>query len=96
MGPTDWRSGVRAIIGGRLDILVANAGVSKAATIAETTVEDFDRLFAVNVRAPYFLLQQLLPVLGGGGSVSSSPRWLRTRPSAFCPPMRPPRGRSRR
>jgi len=40
----------RSIVGDRLDILVANAGVSKAATIEETTVEDFDKLFAVNVR----------------------------------------------
>jgi NAD(P)-dependent dehydrogenase (short-subunit alcohol dehydrogenase family) len=60
---------VRGIVGGRLDILVANAGVSKAATIEDTTVEDFDTLFAVNVRAPYFLVQQLLPVLGSGSSV---------------------------
>ncbi len=59
----------RSIIGDRLDILVANAGVSKAATIEEMTVEDFDKLFAVNVRAPYFLVQQLLPVLGEGSSV---------------------------
>ncbi|HEY1944455.1 MAG TPA: glucose 1-dehydrogenase [Roseiarcus sp.] len=60
---------VRAIVGDRLDILVANAGVSKAATIEETTVADFDRLFAVNVRAPFFLVQQLLPILGEGSSV---------------------------
>ncbi|HEY2620045.1 MAG TPA: SDR family oxidoreductase [Acetobacteraceae bacterium] len=60
---------VRSIVGARLDILVANAGVSKAATIEETTVEDFDTLFAVNVRAPYFLVQQLLPILGAGSSV---------------------------
>jgi len=60
---------VRAIIGDRLDILVANAGVAKAATIDETTVEDFDRLFAVNVRAPFFLVQQLLPILHEGSSV---------------------------
>jgi 3-oxoacyl-[acyl-carrier protein] reductase len=60
---------VREIIGDRLDILVANAGISKAATIEETTVEDFDALFAVNVRAPYFLLQQLLPILKEGSSV---------------------------
>jgi len=60
---------VRAIVGDRLDILVANAGISKSATIEETTVEDFDRLFAVNVRAPFFLVQQLLPILGSGGSV---------------------------
>jgi 3-oxoacyl-[acyl-carrier protein] reductase len=60
---------VRAVVGDRLDILVANAGISKAATIEETTVEDFDKLFAVNVRAPFFLVQQLLPILGSGGSV---------------------------
>ena len=60
---------VRAIVGDRLDILVANAGVSKAATIEETTVEDFDRLFAVNVRGPFFVVQQLLPILHEGSSV---------------------------
>jgi NAD(P)-dependent dehydrogenase (short-subunit alcohol dehydrogenase family) len=59
----------RAVVGERLDILVANAGISKAATIEETTVEDFDKLFAVNVRAPFFLVQQLLPILGSGSSV---------------------------
>ena len=62
-------SHVHEIIGGRLDILVANAGVSKAATIEELTVEDFDKLFAVNVRAPYFLVQQLLPIMSVGSSV---------------------------
>jgi 3-oxoacyl-[acyl-carrier protein] reductase len=33
------------------------------------TIQDFDSLFAVNVRAPYFLVQQLLPSLGAGSSV---------------------------
>jgi 3-oxoacyl-[acyl-carrier protein] reductase len=60
---------VRAIVGDRLDVLVANAGISKSATIEQTTVEDFDRLFAVNVRAPFFLVQQLLPILGKGSSI---------------------------
>ena len=60
---------VRAVVGDRLDILVANAGISKSATIEQTTVEDFDKLFAVNVRAPFFLIQQLLPILGSGSSV---------------------------
>jgi len=59
----------RSIIGDRLDILVANAGISKAATIEETTVEDFDKLFAVNVRAPFFLVQQLLPIMSEGSSI---------------------------
>ena len=45
---------VREIVGDRLDILVANAGISKTAMIEEMTVEDFDALFAVNVRAPYW------------------------------------------
>ena len=60
---------VRDVVGDRLDILVANAGISKAATIEETTIADFDALFAVNVRAPYFLVQQLLPILKEGSSV---------------------------
>jgi 3-oxoacyl-[acyl-carrier protein] reductase len=68
-GPHRLAERVRAIIGGRLDILIANAGISKAAAIAETTVEDFDALFAVNVRAPYFLVQQLSPVMCTGSSV---------------------------
>src|SRR5713101_3823286 len=68
-GPHHLARQVRALVGDRLDILVANAGISKAATIEATTVADFDRLFAVNVRAPFFLVQQLLPILGTGGSV---------------------------
>jgi 3-oxoacyl-[acyl-carrier protein] reductase len=68
-GPHRLAERVRAIVGERLDILVANAGISKAASIAETTVEDFDALFAVNVRAPYFLVQQLLPIMPSGSNV---------------------------
>ncbi len=68
-GPHQLAERVRAIIGGRLDVLVANAGISKAASIEDTTVEDFDALFAVNVRAPFFLVQQLLPALCKGSSI---------------------------
>src|ERR1700756_192379 len=60
---------VRSIIGDRLDVLVLNAGISKAATIADYTVEDFDNLFATNVRGPFLLVQQLLPALGEGSSI---------------------------
>jgi len=60
---------VRELVNGKLDILVANAGVSKSVPIEELTVADFNRLFAVNIRAPYFLVQQLLPVLGEGSNV---------------------------
>jgi 3-oxoacyl-[acyl-carrier protein] reductase len=68
-GPAKLAALVRGMVGDRLDVLVANAGISKAATIEDTTVEDFDRLFAVNVRAPFFLVQQLLPVLSRDSSV---------------------------
>jgi NAD(P)-dependent dehydrogenase (short-subunit alcohol dehydrogenase family) len=68
-GPHKLARQVRDVVGDRLDILVANAGTAKSATIEEHTVEDFDRLFAVNVRAPFFLVQQLLPILHDGSSI---------------------------
>src|SRR5712675_2559412 len=58
-----------SIVGDRLDVLVLNAGISKAARIADYTVEDFDNLFATNVRSPFFLVQQLLPILGEGSNI---------------------------
>ena len=54
-GPHKLAKLARKIVGDRLDILVANAGVSKSATIEDTTIEDFDTLFAVNVTLPSFL-----------------------------------------
>src|SRR6202043_3492704 len=60
---------VRSIVGDRLDVLVLNAGISKAARIADYTVEDFGNLFATNVRAPFFLVQQLVPILGEGSNI---------------------------
>lgn len=69
-GPHRLAEEVRRLVGPCLDILVANAGISLSATIEETTVEDFDKLFAVNVRAPYFLVQQLLPLLQKDSSIT--------------------------
>ena len=60
---------VRSIVGDRLDVLVLNAGIGKAARIADYTVEDFDNLFATNVRSPFFLVQQLLPILSEGSNI---------------------------
>ena len=68
-GPHILAKRVRAIVGDRLDILAANAGISKAASIEDTTIEDFDSLFAVNVRSPFFLVQQLLPALCKGSNI---------------------------
>ncbi|MCP3726129.1 SDR family NAD(P)-dependent oxidoreductase [Paraburkholderia sp. CNPSo 3272] len=69
-GPHRLARQVRTIVGERLDILVANAAIAKAAALEETGVEDFDELFAVNVRAPYFLVQQLLPIMRKGSNIT--------------------------
>jgi 3-oxoacyl-[acyl-carrier protein] reductase len=44
-GATLLAQQVRSIVGTQLDVLVSNAGISKAATIQNHTVEDFDNLF---------------------------------------------------
>ncbi|MDR5740581.1 MULTISPECIES: glucose 1-dehydrogenase [unclassified Caballeronia] len=54
---------------GSLDIFVANAGIAHSALLRDTRIEDFDRLMAINVRAPYFLIQQLEPIMREGGSI---------------------------
>ncbi len=68
-GPSLLAEQVRSIVGDRLDVLVLNAGISKSARIADYTVEDFDNLFATNVRGPFFLVQQLVPLLAEGSSI---------------------------
>jgi NAD(P)-dependent dehydrogenase (short-subunit alcohol dehydrogenase family) len=68
-GASELATKVRNLVGNRLDILVANAGISKAARLEDHTIADFDNLFATNVRAPFFLVQQLLPILGAGSGV---------------------------
>jgi 3-oxoacyl-[acyl-carrier protein] reductase len=68
-GPAALATQVRALAGDHLDILVSNAGISHAALTEDHTVEQFDQLFATNVRSAFFVVQQLLPVLGEGSSV---------------------------
>ncbi|WP_144152366.1 SDR family NAD(P)-dependent oxidoreductase [Paraburkholderia sp. BCC1885] len=68
-GPHRLARRVRVVIGARLDVLVASAGIAKDASIEDTTLADFDELVALNVRAPYFLVQQLMPVMCKGSSV---------------------------
>ena len=60
---------VGKLVAGPLDILVANAGIAVPATIEAQTVSDFDRMFAVNVRSQFFLVQQLLPLMRDGSSI---------------------------
>ena len=48
---------------GQLDILINNAGITLSAPLEQTTTADWDRLFAVNARAPFLLSRHLLPLL---------------------------------
>ena len=48
---------------GRVDILVNSAGITDRGTIWDTKPELFDAMFAVNVRAPFFLMQDALTVM---------------------------------
>ena len=74
-GPHDLARRAREIIGARLDILVVNARLCKTGAIEDATVEEFDAKLAANVRAPYFLIQQLLPILSRTSSlIFTSPR----------------------
>ncbi|MFD5795717.1 SDR family oxidoreductase [Streptomyces diastatochromogenes] len=52
-----------------LDILVNNAGIGTAPPIGEITEEEYERVFAVNVKAPFFLVGQGLSRLRDGGRV---------------------------
>ncbi|MGW2521312.1 SDR family oxidoreductase [Streptomyces sp. NPDC001617] len=52
-----------------LDILVNNAGIGKASSIEEMAEEEYDRVFAVNVKAPFFIVKQGVARLRDGGRV---------------------------
>ncbi|MEU4539574.1 SDR family oxidoreductase [Streptosporangium sp. NPDC023825] len=63
-------AGIEAGLAGRpLDILVNNAAAQPAGPLGVTTRAEFDHLFAVNVRAPYFIIQRALPLLRDGGRI---------------------------
>ena len=56
---------------GRLDLVVNNAGIGIFKPLAETSVEEWDRVMAVNVRGPFLVCRASLPYLkrSGGGVI---------------------------
>jgi NAD(P)-dependent dehydrogenase (short-subunit alcohol dehydrogenase family) len=54
---------------GDFDFLVNNAGIGLHVPFAETTEAQFDELFAVHLKGPYFLTQKLLPLIADGGRI---------------------------
>lgn len=60
---------------GRIDILVNNAGINPVGTVIESTPEEWDRVFAVNVRSVYLLSRLIIPIMreqGGGQIVNTA------------------------
>jgi NAD(P)-dependent dehydrogenase (short-subunit alcohol dehydrogenase family) len=54
---------------GALDILVNNAGTALYSALESTTEAEFDEIFAVHVKGPFFLTQALLPLIADGGRI---------------------------
>ena len=54
---------------GRLDILVNNAGIRITRTVADTPEDEFDRLFAINFKGPFFACQQAARRISDGGRI---------------------------
>jgi NAD(P)-dependent dehydrogenase (short-subunit alcohol dehydrogenase family) len=54
---------------GALDILFANAGIGSMTPVENTSEDDFDRIFDVNVKGLFFTVQKALPLLRNGASI---------------------------
>ncbi|MBR7836538.1 SDR family oxidoreductase [Actinospica durhamensis] len=67
-----------AVLGGRLDILVNNAGIYPPSTTTTVDEKTFDRVYAVNVKAPFFLTAALAPAMAeaGGGAIVNLGSWI--------------------
>src|SRR5580698_11099583 len=62
---------VDAVMGefGRVDILVNNAGITHWGALAQTSLEDFDRLVAVNARGPFLMMAAAAERMADGGRI---------------------------
>jgi len=67
-----------ALLGGRIDVRVNNAGIFPPTTTPTTDEATFDRVMAVNVKAPYFLTGAIAPgmVERGGGVIINLGSWI--------------------
>ncbi|MBB1152098.1 MULTISPECIES: SDR family NAD(P)-dependent oxidoreductase [Amycolatopsis] len=66
---------------GRVDVLVANAGIGIMASLGEVTEDLVDSVFATNVKGTIFTVQQALPLLSANASVILTGSTATTRPS---------------
>jgi 3-oxoacyl-[acyl-carrier protein] reductase len=68
-GTAGLASSVVSLSENKLDIVVANAGITKSRTLTDHSEADFDRLFATNVKSPFFLITKLLSALTPSASL---------------------------
>jgi 3-oxoacyl-[acyl-carrier protein] reductase len=61
--------GLATHLTGPLDIVVNNAAIGHSGSLESVTEADFDRVFAVNVRAPFFVLQRAVALMPDGGRI---------------------------
>lgn len=54
---------------GKIDIVVANAGIIDFAPIGQISEQQYDKLFSINVKGLIFTVQKALPLMGKGGSI---------------------------
>jgi NAD(P)-dependent dehydrogenase (short-subunit alcohol dehydrogenase family) len=54
---------------GKVDVVVSNAALVEQVPLPEISEDHYDRTFALNARAPLFLVQKMLPMMGRGGSI---------------------------
>jgi NAD(P)-dependent dehydrogenase (short-subunit alcohol dehydrogenase family) len=54
---------------GKIDLLFVNAGVTRFVPFESMTEQDYDELFAINAKGPYFTVQKLTALINEGGSV---------------------------
>jgi NAD(P)-dependent dehydrogenase (short-subunit alcohol dehydrogenase family) len=66
------------LLGGGIDILVNNAGIFPGSTTASVDGDMFDRVYAVNVKAPFFLTAAIAPAMAerGGGAIINLGSWV--------------------
>ncbi|MCX5281340.1 MULTISPECIES: SDR family NAD(P)-dependent oxidoreductase [unclassified Streptomyces] len=66
------------VLGGRIDVLVNNAGIYPADSTTATDEKTFDQVYAVNVKAPFFLTAAVAPAMveAGGGSIINLGSWI--------------------
>jgi NAD(P)-dependent dehydrogenase (short-subunit alcohol dehydrogenase family) len=65
-------------LGGHIDVLVNNAGIFPGGSTAATEEETFDQVYAVNVKAPFFLTAAVAPAMvdNGGGAIINLGSWI--------------------